>query len=187
MEELILSGKTILEKIQKKELIIDPLTKEQIQPASVDLRLGNHFLVIDEHANAHLSLETKAKYREVVAENEKIVIPPLSFLLATTKETIELPNDLTAFVEGRSSIGRLGLFIQNAGWVDPGFKGQITLELFNANRLPIELTIGRRICQIVISKVDQEAEPYKGKYLFQSGATESRIFQDDDFKYVHQA
>lgn len=179
-EGMILSGKTILEKIQHKELVIDPLTKEQIQPASVDLRLGNHFLVMAEHANAHLSLEAKAKYKEVVAENEKIVIPPFSFLLATTIETIELPENLTAFVEGRSSIGRLGLFIQNAGWVDPGFKGQITLELFNANRLPIELTIGRRICQIIISKVDQEAKPYSGKYLFQKGATESRIFQDDD-------
>ncbi|REJ17700.1 MAG: dCTP deaminase [Bacillaceae bacterium] len=177
---MILSGKTILEKIQHKELVIDPLTKEQIQPASVDLRLGNHFLVMAEHAIAHLSLEAKAKYKEVVAENEKIVIPPFSFLLATTIETIELPENLTAFVEGRSSIGRLGLFIQNAGWVDPGFKGQITLELFNANRLPIELTIGRRICQIIISKVDQEAKPYSGKYLFQKGATESRIFQDDD-------
>lgn len=179
-EGMILSGKTILEKIQHKELVIDPLTKEQIQPVSVDLRLGNHFLVMDEHANAHLSLEAKAKYKEVVAENEKIVIPPFSFLLDTTIETIELPENLTAFVEGRSSIGRLGLFIQNAGWVDPGFKGQITLELFNANRLPIELTIGRRICQIIISKVDQEAKPYSGKYLFQKGATESRIFQDDD-------
>lgn len=79
---MILSGKTILEKIQHKELVIDPLTKEQIQPASVDLRLGNHFLVMDEHANAHLSLEAKAKYKEVVAKNEKIVIPPsLSCLL----------------------------------------------------------------------------------------------------------
>lgn len=77
---MILSGKTILEKIQHKELVIDPLTKEQIQPASVDLRLGNHFLVMDEHTNAHLSLEAKAKYKEVVAENEKIVIPPLLFL-----------------------------------------------------------------------------------------------------------
>ncbi|WP_078410938.1 dCTP deaminase [Priestia abyssalis] len=177
---MILSGKTILTKIQNNELVINFLTEEQIQPASVDLRLGNHFLLIDEHANDHLSLETPAKYREIIAENDKIVIPPHSFLLATTQETVELPNDLTAFVEGRSSIGRLGLFVQNAGWVDPGFKGQITLELFNTNSLPIELTIGRRICQLVISKVDREAKPYEGKYLFQKGATESRIFHDFD-------
>lgn len=98
-------------------------------------------------------------------------------MLATTIETIELPENLTAFVEGRSSIGRLGLFIQNAGWVDPGFKGQITLELFNANRLPIELTIGRRICQIIISKVDQEAKPYSGKYLFQKEQQKAEFFK----------
>lgn len=100
-------------------------------------------------------------------------------MLATTIETIMLPPHLTAFVEGRSSIGRLlGLFIQNAGWVDPGFSGQITLELFNASRLPIELTVGRRICQIVIAEVNGQADPYKGKYLEQKGATGSAIYRD---------
>ncbi|MCD8509876.1 MAG: dCTP deaminase [Bacillus sp. (in: Bacteria)] len=174
---MILSGKAILSKINKSELKIDPFTMEQIQPASIDLRLGTHFLTIDEHENAVVSLEKPATYREIETK-DKIILPPHSFLLATTMETVELPNDLTAFVEGRSSIGRLGLFIQNAGWVDPGFKGQITLELFNANRLPIELTVGRRICQLVFAEVNEEAEPYKGKYLNQSGATNSRIFQD---------
>ena len=66
----------------------------------------------------------------------------------------ELPNDLTAFVEGRSSLGRMGLFIQNAGWVDPGFKGEITLELYNANRCAIELKAGRRVGQLVFAKMD---------------------------------
>ncbi len=73
-------------------------------------------------------------------EKDEIVIPPHSFLLATTVEFIRLPANVTAFVEGRSSIGRMGLFIQNAGWVDPGFEGTITLELFNANRLPLRLS-----------------------------------------------
>lgn len=179
---MILSGKTIQEKIKQQQLLISPLTEEQIQPASVDIRLGNHFLVIDEHAMSHLSLEENALYREVTVRDGKVVIPPHSFLLATTKETVHLPNDLTAFVEGRSSIGRLGLFIQNAGWVDPGFQGQITLELYNANRVPITLTIGRRIGQLVFAKVDQEAIPYQGKYLHQTGATQSRIFEDVENK-----
>lgn len=72
-------------------------------------------------------------------------------------EYVRLPNNLTAFVEGRSSIGRMGLFIQNAGWVDPGFEGEITLELYNANQLPIRLKSGRRVCQLVFAQMDQEA------------------------------
>ena len=90
-------------------------------------------------------------------------------------EYIKLPADLTAFIEGRSSIGRMGLFVQNAGWVDPGFEGEITLELFNANqRVPIRLQAGRRICQIVFARTDQPSEaPYAGKYLGQRGPTAS--------------
>ncbi|MDG5785890.1 dCTP deaminase [Evansella sp. AB-P1] len=178
---MVLSGRTIFSKINRKEIMIEPFTLEQIQPASIDLRLGTHFLAIDEHKNAAISLEKPGNYREIKTE-EKIILPPHTFLLATTMETLELPNNLTAFVEGRSSIGRLGLFIQNAGWVDPGFKGQITLELFNANSLPIELTVGRRICQLVVAEVNEEAEPYKGKYLYQSGATNSKIYQDEEVK-----
>ncbi|WP_096187433.1 dCTP deaminase [Evansella halocellulosilytica] len=178
---MILSGKTILSKQTKGELLIEPLTKEQVQPASIDLRLGSHFLAVDEHNNQVLSMEKEANYREVHSE-QSIILPPQSFLLATTVEKIELPNNLTAFVEGRSSIGRLGLFIQSAGWVDPGFKGEITLELYNANRLPIELIVGRRICQLVIAEVNEEAVPYNGKYLYQSGATNSRVYADQDIE-----
>lgn len=178
---MILSGKTIREQLTAGTLSVSPHTDEQIQPASIDLRLGYHFLTIDEHAGTGLSMEEEAAYRSVhVEEDGTIVIPPQSFLLATTIETIGLPVNLTAFVEGRSSIGRLGLFIQNAGWVDPGFYGQITLELFNANRLPITLKPGRRICQLVIAEVDQPADPYTGKYLGQTNATASRIFMDQD-------
>ncbi|GEL07650.1 dCTP deaminase [Salisediminibacterium halotolerans] len=178
---MILSGKTIQEKLNSGELQIEPRSteQEQIQPASIDLRLGHHFLVIDDHLSTKLSLTSEAAYREIdVGERGSIVIPPQSFLLATTKETIALPSSLTAFVEGRSSIGRLGLFIQNAGWVDPGFRGRITLELYNANRLPIELDVDRRICQLVLAEVDREAEPYEGKYLDQDDATASRVQLD---------
>ncbi|MBQ1432846.1 MAG: dCTP deaminase, partial [Ruminococcus sp.] len=77
--------------------------------------------------------------------------------------------------------GRMGLFIQNAGWVDPGFKGEITLELFNANRCAIELTAGRRVGQLVFAKMDDKAlRPYDGKYQGQRGATGSRVFMDRD-------
>jgi len=117
----------------------------------------------------------------VEIRKERIVIPPHTFLLAVTREFIRLPAHITAFVEGRSSIGRIGLFIQNAGWVDPGFEGRITLELYNANRLPIRLESGRRICQIVFARMDAPASrPYSGKYQHQAEAVGSRVFQERD-------
>lgn len=106
---------------------------------------------------------------------------PWQFVLAATEEWIELPNNLTAFVKGRSSLGRLGLFIQNAGWVDPGFKGRITLELFNANRFAIELKAGRRIGQLIFARMSKGAlNPYCGKYQGQHDATGSRVHMDSD-------
>ncbi len=176
---MILSDKTIKHMLKTEELKITPITDEQIQPASVDIRLGRHFLKIDENSIESMSLDKEAKYVEF--ESDEVVIPPNSFLLATTMEYIKLPNDLTAFVEGRSSIGRMGLFIQNAGWVDPGFEGEITLELYNANRLPIRLKAGRRICQLVFARMDVAAnEPYRGKYQGQRQAVGSRVYEDKD-------
>lgn len=126
---MILSDQTIRQMLSEHSLVISPLTPEQIQPASVDVRLGNTFSV----------------------------------------------------VEGRSSLGRLGLFIQNAGWVDPGFHGEITLELFNANRCAIRLQAGRRIGQLVFARMDRAARnPYRGKYQGQRGATGSRVFLDEE-------
>ena len=126
---MILSDQTIRQMLSEHSLVISPLTPEQIQPASVDVRLGNTFSV----------------------------------------------------VEGRSSLGRLGLFIQNAGWVDPGFHGEITLELFNANRCAIRLQAGRRIGQLVFARMDRAAQnPYRGKYQGQMGATGSRVFLDEE-------
>jgi dCTP deaminase len=176
---LILSDTTLRSMLADGSLVVDPLDEHQIQPASVDLRLGSHFLKINENRLDAIRLDTPPEYEEL--NQREIVIPPHSFLLATTLETIGLPDDLTAFVEGRSSIGRIGLFIQNAGWVDPGFKGTITLELYNANRLPIRLQAERRICQLVFARMDQAAStPYRGKYQNQRDATGSRIAQDSD-------
>ncbi len=176
---MILSDTTLKTMISNKELVVEPLEDNSIQPASIDCRLGTHFLVLDDNRMDVISLRSEIVYREF--EEEFVTIPPHSFLLATTMEYVELPENLTAFVEGRSSIGRIGLFIQNAGWVDPGFKGQITLELYNANSLPIRLEAGRRICQLVFCKMDQKAEfPYAGKYQGQSNAVGSRVFRDDE-------
>lgn len=176
---MILSDRTLKEMISEGKLLVDPLLEESVQPASIDCRLGTHFLAVDDTLcpNGVLSFKEEIQYREINADS--IVIPPHSFLLATTMEYVELPNGITAFVEGRSSVGRMGLFIQNAGWVDSGFKGRITLELYNANSLPIQLDSGRRICQLVFCKMDRESErPYHGKYQGQLQSVGSRIFKD---------
>ncbi|OGH60984.1 MAG: dCTP deaminase [Candidatus Lindowbacteria bacterium RIFCSPLOWO2_12_FULL_62_27] len=173
----ILSDRDISEWLASGKLSIEPLSDGQIQPASVDLRLGSHYLKIDENAMESITMETDPRYVDIHAD--EIVIPPHSFLLATTMESIRLPDDLTAFVEGRSSVGRMGLFIQNAGWVDPGFEGTLTLELYNANRLPLKFSAGRRICQLVLARLSSPCmRPYRGKYQHQRGTIGSRIFQD---------
>lgn len=176
---MILSDKTIREMLSRKELEIAPLDEIQIQPASVDIRLGNTFSVVEESCESVIRLDSNIPYRMIKAE--KYLLLPGQFVLATTMEYFKLPSDLTAFVEGRSSVGRLGLFIQNAGWVDPGFQGEITLELFNASRCAIELTTGRRVGQLVFAQLDDEAQnPYNGKYQGQRGATGSRINTDHE-------
>lgn len=175
---MILSDKTIKSLLRKGTLSISPLEDDQIQPASVDIRLGNTFSIVEDSSTGILTFTNKIAYKEMQAETYLLL--PGQFVLATTKEYISLPNDLTAFVEGRSSLGRMGLFIQNAGWVDPGFSGEITLELFNANRCAIELQAGRRIGQLVFAQMDQAAlHPYRGKYQGQRGATGSRVYLDE--------
>lgn len=176
---MILSDKTILKMLDEKSLVINPVTKEQIQPASVDIRLGNTFSVVDDTPSNIITLESQINYKTITTDT--YLIMPGEFVLATTMEYFELPDNLTAFVEGRSSLGRMGLFIQNAGWVDPGFKGEITLELYNANRCAIELKTGRRVGQLVFAEMDAPAiNPYNGKYQGQMGATGSRVFMDCD-------
>ncbi len=176
---MIASDETLRRMMAERSIVVEPIEPYQIQPASIDLRLGRHFLKIDENTLEGLSLDHEPPYERI--EKEQIIIAPHSFLLATTVEYIKLPTNVTAFVEGRSSIGRMGLFIQNAGWVDPGFEGNITLELYNANRLPIRLASGRRICQIVFALMDHAAgRPYAGKYQGQRGTVGSRIDRDSD-------
>ena len=174
---MILSDGTIKKMLQEGTLEIEPLTEEQIQPASVDVRLGNTFSVVEDSPSGIITMDKKIQYKTI--QTDTYILLPGQFVLATTMEYFSLPNNLTAFVEGRSSLGRMGLFIQNAGWVDPGFKGEITLELFNANRCAIELKAGRRVGQLVFTEMDKEAlHSYNGKYQGQRGATGSRVFMD---------
>jgi dCTP deaminase len=167
--------------LEEKSLIIEPLEIGQIQPASVDVRLGNTFSIVEDSSTGIIDLEKEIRYKTITSDT--YILLPNQFVLATTMEYFELPDDVTAFVEGRSSLGRMGLFIQNAGWVDPGFKGEITLELYNANRCAIELKARRRVGQLVFARMDEPANhPYNGKYQGQKGATGSKVFQDQEIE-----
>ena len=167
--------------LENGTLSIDPLEKGQIQPASVDIRLGNTFSIVEDSSTGVINLGNEITYKRI--QTDTYVLLPGQFILATTMEYFRLPNNLTAFVEGRSSLGRLGLFIQTAEWVDPGFRGEITLELFNANRCAIELRSGRRVGQLVFAMMDDIAlNPYNGKYQGQRGATGSKVFLDNEVK-----
>lgn len=171
--------------LKESRLRITPLEQNQVQPASVDIRLGNTFSIVEDTSNGIINLENEIVYKTITTD--KYILMPGQFVLASTMEYFSLPNNITAFVEGRSSLGRMGLFIQNAGWVDPGFEGEITLELFNANRCAIELQTGRRVGQLVFAKMDSNAEkPYSGKYQFQRGATGSKVFLDSEINNLQQ-
>lgn len=174
---MILSSRTIRELLGKGKLVVKPLEDQQIQPASIDLRLASEFLTVDTKKSMYLHVDKKAEYKKF--NSDEIVIQPKSFILARTAEYVEIPEDHTAFIEGRSSIGRLGLFIENAGWIDPGFKGTLTLELFNANDVPIRIKAGTRICQMVIVELtDKPEKTYSGKYQGQINVTGSKIHLD---------
>ena len=175
---MILSDRSIKELLKKKILKIEGLKAQSIQSASIDLRLGAEFSFLKYWSNKNiLDLKSDPEYHEI--KDNSFVVPPHQFVLGVTEEKIELPPHITAFLEGRSTIGRMGLFIQNAGWVAPGFKGKIVLELYNANTMPIRLFSGRRICQIVLCELDQPPENiYQGKYQNQEGLTGAKASQD---------
>lgn len=161
-----------------------------INPASLNVRLGTTFLVPRRRKKDILELGDEAEYIEWSAEpGEKLMIDSGEFMLATTMEWIDLTNDsdydidLAAFVQGRSSIGRIGLSVQNAGFVDPGFRGQITLELKNESPNPIGLIVGYPVAQLVFMEAEKAEHGYSGKYMDQEGATGSRMNLDDMEKF----
>ena len=175
---MVISDRTLKRLMKAGELDVFPIEDIQIQPASVDIRLGDTFSTVKDNESV-LTFDLPIEYDTV--KKKAFLLLPNQFVLATTMEYFRLPDYLTAFVEGRSSVGRMGLFIQNAGWVDPGFEGEITLELFNASDKPILLEAGRRVGQLVFAQLDDRAEnPYNGKYQKQRGATGSRIYLDKE-------
>lgn len=152
-----------------------PSTPIHIGPASIDLTLSMSFSV-PKKTNL-IKLDEMSFYDHYT--QKQFLLGSGEFVLASTQETVNLPDYISAFVQGRSSIGRLGLQIQNAGFIDAGFTGQITLELHNQGPNPILLESGTRICQIVFfQQVQASTKPYNGKYQNQTGAVGSRSYLD---------
>ena len=187
---MILSDRSILEQIKDSTIYVSPFEPANVQPASLDLRIGPDFksfrypLSRDIELNPWTSDVSKHMIDHVVGD-EGYLLRPGEFALATTMETIGLPGNLVGRVDGRSSIGRLGIAVHStAGFIDPGFSGQITLELSNVGCFPIRLYPGKRVCQISFHLMSTPADaPYghpsrTSKYQGQTGATASRVIKD---------
>jgi len=186
----VLSDHTIKEALAARRLVIDPLDEDAIQPASVDLRLDSAFRVLKTTSRPFVDVrEPVDDLTELVTiePDRPFVIQPGAFCLGSTVETITLPDNLVARVDGKSSLGRLGLLVHaTAGYIDPGWTGKLTLELSNQSQMPIALYYAMRIAQIsfyrLTTPVDRPygSEGLGSKYQGQTGPTPSRI--SDEFE-----
>jgi len=158
---MILSEQTIRERVESGELGVDPeLEPSQYQPASLDIRLGNE--IYDVFTDDRFMVDSR------------LVVRPGDRLLGHTYERFSFPADVAGQVTGRSSLGRLFMTVhQTAGWIDPGFEGQVTLEIANFSNSVVELQPGQRVGQIVFFQVDRPTDGYDGQYQGDSGAQPS--------------
>jgi len=186
-EYMDLADTDILDRLADGSLVIDPIENLdlQIQPASVDVRLDNTFLTFThQNVTAFNPLEDNPEEfmdEVVVDDDDTFVVQPGDFVLASTKEWVEIPNDLIGYVNGRSTLGRMGLVIHaTAGLLDPGWEGNVTLEISNLGNIPVELTPDMRIGQLTFTELLSECDrPYGSergsKYQNQSGVQSARV------------
>ena len=187
---MILSDRDIRAEIEAGRIVIDPYGAESVQPSSVDLHLGNKFRVFRNNRTAVIDVRTEQPELTELVEisgDEPFVLHPGEFALGATFERVGLPDDLVARLEGKSSLGRLGLLIHStAGYVDPGWEGTLTLELSNVANLPIMLYDGMKIGQISFQRLSSPVEVAYGdarigsRYRGQTDPTASRYFADFD-------
>lgn len=174
-EKMLLSDRDIKKALEEKRIVITPLPNfnEALSACSVDLRLGNEFEVFDQ--------ETAVTKKITVDNASSYVLKPGEFALASTLEWIELPDNLAARLEGRSSLGRLGIVVHStAALIHPGFRGNVVLELGNHSHIPVELRPGMRVCSVSFEELSTPAErPYNenksSKYVSQKGTVSSKI------------
>jgi dCTP deaminase len=183
---MILSDRSIHEEIAKGRIVIDPFDPACVQPSSVDLHVDSQFRVFAN--NRYPFIDVREEQPDLtdlveVKPDEAFILHPGEFVLGSTLERVALPGDLVARLEGKSSLGRLGLLIHStAGYVDPGWDGTLTLELSNVANLPITLYPGMKIGQISFFRLstpaDQQYGSARNKYQGQRGPTPSRFFED---------
>ena len=181
---MLLSDRDIAAEIKNGRVQVEPFDAKMIQPSSVDVRLDRFFRVFENHKYEVIdpSVEQSELTREVaVAPDDFFILHPGEFVLASTYEVITLPDDIAGRLEGKSSLGRLGLLTHStAGFIDPGFSGHITLELSNVANLPVKLYPGMKIGQLCLIKLSSSAEHpygsalYGSRYQGQRGPTPSR-------------
>lgn len=174
---MILSDRD-LRKAQAEQGILDPFVDDNVQPASIDLRLGDQFIIWVGTEDWGRSGPMK---QHKLTVTDGVDIEPGQFMLGTTIETVNIPDHITGQATGRSSWAREGLIVENAGFIDPGFHGTITLELKNIGHEPLWLPVGERICQLVLTQLTSPAEKSYGApglgshYQGQTGVTASAI------------
>lgn len=185
---MVLSDRDIRAQLAAGRLVVEPMLDDALQPASIDIRLDREFRVFRNHRESFIDVRAPVDdltELEVVADDEAFVLHPGEFVLGSTLERVVIPDDLVARVEGKSSLGRLGLLVHaTAGYVDPGWDGHLTMELSNVANLPIKLYFGMKIGQLSIHELSSAAErPYgspglHSKYQGQQGPTASRGWVD---------
>ncbi|MET8698488.1 dCTP deaminase [Kitasatospora sp. NPDC058032] len=183
---MLLSDKDIRAEIDNGRVVIDPFDPTMVQPSSIDVRLDRFFRVFENHRYPHIdpSEEQPDLTRLVEPEgDEAFILHPGEFVLASTYEVITLPEDVASRLEGKSSLGRLGLLTHStAGFIDPGFSGHVTLELSNVATLPIKLYPGMKIGQLCLFRLSSPSEHpygserYGSRYQGQRGPTPSRSY-----------
>jgi dCTP deaminase len=185
---VILSDRTLREQLAAGRIVLEPFDENLIQPSSIDVRISHMFRVFRNHTAAVIDVKqdlTALTELVEIAPDEAFMLHPGEFVLGSTLERLAVPDDLVARIEGKSSLGRLGLLIHStAGFIDAGFDGHITLELANVASLPITLYPGMKIGQVSFMQMTTPADnPYgsgaKGsKYQGQRGPTPSRYFEN---------
>ena len=185
---MILSDRTLREKLDAGDIEIEPLGENAIQPSSVDLRIDRYFRVFRNHTLSHIDVKQHLDDLTELVEIDAagvFILHPGEFVLGSTLERVRVPTDLVARLEGKSSLGRLGLLIHStAGFVDAGWNGQLTLELSNVANLPITLYPGMKIGQISFIQMTTAADvPYgsgavRSKYQDQVGPIPSRYWEN---------
>lgn len=183
-ERVLLSDRDITAEIEAGRVVLDPYEPEMVQPSSIDVRIDRYYRLFDNHKYAVIdpAQEQPELTRMVEVEpDEPFVLHPGEFVLASTYEVVTLPADVAARLEGKSSLGRLGLLTHStAGFIDPGFSGHVTLELSNVATLPIQLWPGMKIGQLCFFRLSSPAEHpygsgrYGSRYQGQRGPTASR-------------